>query len=99
MNKSYRSIYNETTGTYVAVQETARAKGKRSSSSVAVCAASLLVASTMGLAAETPEFASVTVGATGAQTQLSSTGANQLQIGSTGAKPITVDAATGVTQA
>jgi autotransporter adhesin len=46
--------------------------------------------------AETPEFASVTVGATGAQTQLSSTGANQLQIGSTGAKPITVDAATGV---
>ena len=39
---------------------------------------------------------SVTVGATGAQTQLSSTGANQLQIGSTGAKPITVDAATGV---
>ena len=51
MNKSYRSIYNETTGTYVAVQETARAKGKRSSSSVAVCAASLLVASTMGLAA------------------------------------------------
>ncbi len=51
MNKSYCSIYNETTGTYVAVQETARAKGKRSSSSVAVCAASLLVASTMGLAA------------------------------------------------
>ena len=46
--------------------------------------------------AETPEFASVTVGATGAQTQLSSTGANQLQIGSTGAKPITVNAATGV---
>jgi autotransporter adhesin len=46
--------------------------------------------------AETPEFASVTVGATGAQTQLSSTGANQLQIGSTGANPITVDAATGV---
>ena len=39
---------------------------------------------------------SVTGGATGAQTQLSSTGANQLQIGSTGAKPITVDAATGV---
>ncbi len=51
MNKTYRSIYNETTGTYVAVQETAKAKGKRSSSSVAVCAASLLVASTMGLAA------------------------------------------------
>ena len=46
--------------------------------------------------AETPEFASVTVGTTGAQTQLSSTGANILQIGSTGAKPITVDAATGV---
>ena len=101
MNKTYRSIYNETTGTYVAAQETAKAKGKRSSSSVAVCAASLLVASTMGLGAgdavaETPEFASVTVGTTGAQTQLSSTGANILQIGSTGAKPITVDAATGV---
>ncbi len=83
MNKTYRSIYNETTGTYVAAQETAKAKGKRSSSSVAVCAASLLVASTMGLGAgdavaETPEFASVTVGTTGAQTQLSSTGANIL---------------------
>ncbi len=34
MNKTYRSIWNETTGTWVAVQEDAAARGKRSSKAV-----------------------------------------------------------------
>ncbi|WP_276322953.1 ESPR-type extended signal peptide-containing protein, partial [Paraburkholderia silviterrae] len=38
MNKTYRSIWNESTGTWVAVQENAQARGKKSSTRVAVAA-------------------------------------------------------------
>lgn len=38
MNKAYRSVWNEVTGTWVAVQENAAARGKRSSA----CAAKVL---------------------------------------------------------
>src|SRR5690606_37677050 len=34
MNKTYKSIYNERTGTFVAVAENVKAKGKRASSRV-----------------------------------------------------------------
>jgi hypothetical protein len=39
MNKSYKSVWNETTGTYVAASETARSRGKKSRSQKALVAA------------------------------------------------------------
>ena len=39
MNKSYRSIYNEATGAWVAVSETTSARGKKSSGKKAAVAA------------------------------------------------------------
>lgn len=38
MNKSYRSIYNEQTGAWVAVAETTKANGKKSSLAITVAA-------------------------------------------------------------
>lgn len=39
MNKSYKSVWNETTGTYVAASETAKARGKKTSSGKALAMA------------------------------------------------------------
>lgn len=48
MNKSYRSIFNEQTGTYVAAPEVAKAKGKRSKSGAVVATvAGLFMAGSM----------------------------------------------------
>jgi trimeric autotransporter adhesin len=39
MNKTYRTVWNETTGTYVAAQETAKGRGKKSSTSKLISSA------------------------------------------------------------
>jgi hypothetical protein len=41
MNKSYKSVWNETTGTYVAASETAKGRGKSSRNQKALIAALL----------------------------------------------------------
>ncbi|MBV4397398.1 hypothetical protein KU392_09055, partial [Advenella alkanexedens] len=56
MNRIYKSIWNEQTGTYVAVSENVKAKGKRSGSSVL---ASAILAITVGVSAQAQ---TVTVG-------------------------------------
>ncbi len=43
MNKSYRLIYNEITNTWVAVAETAKARGKRACGAVVLAAASAVL--------------------------------------------------------
>ena len=43
MNKSYRLIYNEITNTWVAVAETAKARGKRAAGVVLLAAASAVL--------------------------------------------------------
>ena len=48
MNKIYHTVWNETTGTWVAVQETARAKGKKSNSAKASVGMALALASLAG---------------------------------------------------
>lgn len=47
MNKIYRIIYNEITGTYNAVAETAKAKGKNSSKTIGLIGVALLSASSI----------------------------------------------------
>ena len=47
MNKIYHTVWNETTGTWVAVQETARAKGKKSNSAKASVGMALALASSL----------------------------------------------------
>ena len=49
MNKSYKSIYNESTGTFVAVAENVKARGKRSSSRVRAAAGLAIVAASATL--------------------------------------------------
>ena len=44
MNKCYRLIWNECTQAWVAVAETAKARGKRASGSLLLAAAGLLLA-------------------------------------------------------
>jgi len=44
LNRAYRLVWNEATGTYVAVAETTRARGKRASGAVRAAATGLLVA-------------------------------------------------------
>lgn len=44
MNRTYKSVYNESTGTFVAVAENVKAKGKRSSSRVKTTLAGLVAA-------------------------------------------------------
>lgn len=48
MNKAYRSVWNETTQTWTAVQETAKGRGKRASKNVALTSA--LIAASGALA-------------------------------------------------
>ena len=48
MNKIQHTVWNETTGTWVAVQETARAKGKKSNSVKASVGMALALASLAG---------------------------------------------------
>ena len=48
MNKSYRSIWNESLGAWVAVSELTKARGKRSKSAVALAAAVLIAGSGVG---------------------------------------------------
>lgn len=61
MNKTYRSVWNESTQTYVAAQETAAARGKRNGRSALVVATSLAFAGLAGLASA-PAEAAVTAG-------------------------------------
>ena len=42
MNKIYKTVWNETTGTWMAVQETAKGKGKSSGSTTTPARSSLL---------------------------------------------------------
>ncbi len=60
MNKAYRSVWNESTGTWVAVQETAQARGKKSSTRGACVA---LAALGMGSALVTSGAFAQTAGA------------------------------------
>src|SRR5690349_7464643 len=55
MNKSYRSIWNEALGAWVAASETTRARGKRGGSRVALAAA----ASVLGLLSTSAQAQSV----------------------------------------
>jgi hypothetical protein len=41
MNRNFRSLWNDTTGTFVAVSESTKSHGKRATSSVSVAGASL----------------------------------------------------------
>ncbi|MEZ0601820.1 YadA-like family protein [Paraburkholderia sp. IW21] len=50
MNKSYKSVWNETIGTYVAASETSKSRGKRSSNKRALVAALLAVGAGFGSA-------------------------------------------------
>ena len=50
MNKSYRSIWNESLGAWVAVSEVASARGKRSKRSVVGAAVALVIAAGAGAA-------------------------------------------------
>ncbi|QPT39037.1 Haemagglutinin [Oligella ureolytica] len=59
MNKIYKSIWNEQTGTYVAVSENTKAKGKRSSSALL---ASAILAAVLGTTAHAQETITVGVG-------------------------------------
>lgn len=61
MNKTYRSVWNESTQTYVAAQETAAARGKRNRRSVLVVASSLAFAG-MARVASAPAEAAITAG-------------------------------------
>ncbi|MEI6601682.1 MAG: filamentous hemagglutinin N-terminal domain-containing protein, partial [Comamonadaceae bacterium] len=51
MNKSYRLIYNEVTNTWVAVAETAKARGKRAAGAVLLAAASSVLGTAPAYAA------------------------------------------------
>jgi hypothetical protein len=51
MNKSYRSIYNERLGAWVAVSETASARGKKSSGAVKLGAMAIAIAAFAGAGA------------------------------------------------
>ncbi|WP_321852819.1 YadA family autotransporter adhesin [Paraburkholderia tropica] len=106
MNKTYRSIWNETTGTWVAVQEDAAARGKRSSKAVIAGASGIVgvlnVIGVMGGAAlatsahaDTQSYAkandSVALGTGSVSTQ-----ANTVSVGSDGTATHVVYNADGV---
>lgn len=50
MNKTYRSVWNQALGTWVAVSELAHANGKRSSSTIAIAAVAVLLGAPFGSA-------------------------------------------------
>ena len=72
MNKTYKSIFNESTGTYVAVSETAKSQGKKSVKSSIVSAVTDLKISAAALA----------LASTGALLFLPSSAAHAVEIGS-----------------
>ncbi|MBK7655975.1 MAG: hypothetical protein IPJ18_13790 [Betaproteobacteria bacterium] len=77
MNKSYRSIYNEATGAWVAVSETTSARGKKSSGKKAAVAAVIalhLAVSGSAYAANAGLAGGTNVGTTG--TGMGTTNAN-----------------------
>ncbi|ALV04976.1 YDG domain-containing protein [Roseateles depolymerans] len=63
LNHAYRLVWNEATGTYVAVAETTRARGKRASGAVR-CAAAALVLGLAGQAASALDAGTLPTGAT-----------------------------------
>lgn len=50
MNKTYKTVWNETTGTYVAASETAKSRGKKSTSKKVLALA--LLAAGVGVMAD-----------------------------------------------
>nr|WP_310633263.1 ESPR-type extended signal peptide-containing protein [Paraburkholderia sp.] len=80
MNKSYRSVWNESTGTWMAVQETARARGKKARS--ARVAAFTLVSAAAGAAhAGALDGGTAATGSLAYGTGATTAGGNQIAIG------------------
>ena len=85
MNKSYRSIWNESLGAWVAVSEVASARGKRSKRSVVGAAVALVIAAGAGAAhaqytGNQSNYGSVPTGSTGVAIGTGTTAATQATV-------------------